>query len=389
MILVIEPNPDTRSSIVGRLPDPEPVAEVDSLEEAEETAERLAASISCLVLGPSLERPAALALAEKVGQRSAIGALLVTPTLESQVLRDALRAGVDDVLTLDAEAGEWEESIARARSRAASERQHLRGDEDPASARGRLVSVFSTKGGCGKSVVATNLAVLSRERTGQPVGLVDLDLQSGDMAIMLQLMPALSVYDAAQGVHHLDAEAMQGYLTPHSSGVSLLAAPMEPSLADQVTAASIQSILELLRSIFPLTIVDGPPLFTDQMLAALDVSDEIVLVGSMDVPSIKNLKMAIRTLQQLGHPRDRLRVVMNRADSKVGLRSTEVEKSLGVEIDVEIPSSRDVPLSINQGTPLALSRPKSPVVTAIAELVPELVGGNEESVERGRFRLRR
>ena len=389
MILVIEPNPDTRSSIVDRLPDPEPIAEVDSLEEAEETTERLAASISCLVLGPSLERTAALAFAEKVGQRGAIGALLVAPTLESQVLREALRAGVDDVLTLDAETGEWEESIARARSRAASERQHRRVDEELGPTRGRLVSVFSTKGGCGKSVVATNLAVLSRERTGQPVGLVDLDLQSGDMAIMLQLMPALSVYDAAQSVHHLDAEAMQGYLTPHSSGVSLLAAPMEPSLADQVTATSIQTILELLRSIFPLTIVDGPPLFTDQMLAALDVSDEIVLVGSMDVPSIKNLKMAIRTLQQLGHPRDRLRVVMNRADSKVGLRSTEVEKSLGVEIDVEIPSSRDVPLSINQGTPLAISRPKSPVVAAIAELVPELVSVDEDTGERGRFRRRR
>ncbi len=389
MILVIEPDPSTRAALVHRLPEPEPISEVDSLEEADETLQRLADSTSCLVLGPSLDRAGALTFAEKVGQRDAVGVLLVAQELESAVLREALRAGVDDVLTLDAAPGEWDESLARARGRAATERGHRRPEVAEDTERGRLVSVFSTKGGCGKSVVATNLALLAAERSKQNVGLIDLDLQSGDMAIMLQLMPALSIYDASQSVSHLDAEAMQGYLTPHASGVHLLAAPMEPSLGEQITATSIQTILELLRSLFPLTIIDGPPLFTDQMLGALDISDEIILVGSMDVPSIKSLKMAIQTLKQLGHSREKLRVVMNRADSKVGLRAAEVEKSLGVEIDVQIPSSRDVPLSINQGIPLAASRPKSPVVGAIGELVPDLIPQADEQGERGRFFRRR
>jgi len=202
---------------------------------------------------------------------------------------------------------------------------------------------------------------------------VDLDLQSGDLAIMLQLMPALSIYDASQLGGRLDAEALDGHLTPHRSGMSLLAAPLEPSLAEQVSADSVTRVLSLLRTTHPLTIIDGPALFTDQVLAAIDVSDMIVLVASMDVPSIKNLRLATNTLGQLGHPASQLKVVLNRADSKVGLRTSEVEKSLGTSIDVEIPSSRDVPLSINQGNPLAVSRPKSPVVTAIRKLLPDVL----------------
>jgi pilus assembly protein CpaE len=251
-----------------------------------------------------------------------------------------------------------------------------------------MVSVFSTKGGCGKSLVASNLAVLAAERLKQRTALVDLDLQSGDLAIMFQVMPALSIYDAALDADRLDQEALEGYFTGHRSGVSLLAAPLEPSLAEQVEPDGVKAILELLPSMFPLTIVDGPPLFTDQMLLALDVSDDIVLVGSMDVPSIKNLKLAISTITQLGHPREQLKIVLNRADSKVGLRTNEVEKSLGVEIDVQIPSSRDVPLSINQGTPLAMSRPRSPVVQAIAELLPAVLPGTASDDRGGRFRRR-
>jgi pilus assembly protein CpaE len=123
-------------------------------------------------------------------------------------------------------------------------------------------------------------------------------------------------------------------------------------------------------------VIAGPPVFTDQMLAALDVADEIVVVGAMDVPTIKNLKLAINTLVRLGQPREKLRIVVNRSDSKVGLNITEVERSLDAEIDVQIPSSRDVPLSINQGIPLAVLKPRSPVTTALRDLtrlvLPEL-----------------
>jgi pilus assembly protein CpaE len=120
-------------------------------------------------------------------------------------------------------------------------------------------------------------------------------------------------------------------------------------------------------------VVDAPCSFTDQILAALDESDICILVGSMDVPSIKNMKLSLSTLAALGFDRSRIKVVLSRADSKVGLHLGEVEKTLGTRIDVAIPSSRDVPLSVNQGVPLAIQGRKSPVVSAIAGLIDGLL----------------
>jgi len=171
----------------------------------------------------------------------------------------------------------------------------------------------------------------------------------------------------------LDPEALKGYLTPHRQGVYLLAAPLEPGLSETITADQVQRIMKMLKQSFSYVIVDSPPSFTDHVLGALDESDECALVTSMDVPSIKNLKLALQTLELLGFGRDRIRLILNRADAKVGLRVQEVEKTLGTSIDVAIPSMRDVPLSINRGTPLVTEDPKSPVVASIAKLA-ELIG---------------
>lgn len=387
MIVIADPSAELRARLAALVPQDE-IIEVTGLDEATGVLQQGSSRGRIAVLGPGLPLASVLAFAEKVErERDGVATLLVATQLEPSLLREALRSGVDDVLTVAATADEWAEAVARTRARITAE--HGLGDSDAQPGRsGRLVSVFSTKGGCGKSLVASNLAVLAVDRLKQGAALVDLDLQSGDLAIMFQVMPALSIYEAALDASRLDTEALEGYLTGHRSGVSLLAAPLEPSLAEQVEPDGVKVILELLPTMFPLTIVDGPPLFTDQMLLALDASDDIVLVGSMDVPSIKNLKLAISTITQLGHPREQLKIVLNRADSKVGLRINEVEKSIGVAIDVQIPSSRDVPLSINQGTPLAMSRPRSPVVQAIAELLPAIMPGAGGDERGSRFRRR-
>jgi pilus assembly protein CpaE len=387
VIVITDPSADVRDRLAALIHHEEEVVRADSLADAETALQHVRRNVRLVVLGPGLPTSEVLSFAEKVDhERGGVGTLLVAEALETGLLREALRAGVSDVLTVSATAEEWDEAIGRARDRIAIEHDL---DSDAEAQRGRVVSVFSTKGGSGKSLVASNLAVIAAERSKQRVALVDLDLQSGDLAIMFQLMPALSIYDAAQGAERLDEQALHGYFTAHRSGVDLLAAPMEPSLAEQVSASAIDAILDLLPTMYPLTVIDGPPMFTDQMLVALDRSDEIVLVGSMDVPSIKNLKLAISTMAQLGHPREKLRIVLNRADSKVGLRASEVEKSLGVEIDVSIPSSRDVPLSINQGEPLAASRPRSPVVQSLGQLASAIAPALADGDGRGhRFRRR-
>jgi pilus assembly protein CpaE len=384
VILIAEPDASARAAVTAAL-DPVPCRQVDQVAGLEDQLDDLG-PIDAVVVGPSVDRAEALRFAEKLDGRRPVAVLLVARELEPELLREAFRSGVHDVLTPDASPQEWAEAIARARSRVPAVTD---AGDHAAVTRGKIVSVFSTKGGSGKSLIASNLAVLAAGALEEgSVGLVDLDLQSGDLAIMLQLIPALSIYDASQSAGRLDIDALTGYLTQHPSGVSLLAAPTEPSLAEQIGTDAVAQILHLMRERFALTVVDGPPLFTEPMLVALDVSDQIVLVGSMDVPSIKNLKLALSTLHQLGHGRDKLRVVLNRADSKVGLRAAEVERSLGVDIDVQIPSSRDVPMSLNQGTPLAISRPKSPVIQAIGELLGALLPEDQQHSGRRRSRRR-
>jgi pilus assembly protein CpaE len=347
--------------------------------------------VDVVVVGSSVAFDDGVRVAERLTvDHPDIGVIVLTPTIGTQELRRALRAGVLDVLDDERTEGELRDAVERATTR----RAQLLHDEEPEHT-GRIVLVFSTKGGCGTSVIASNLAVALAERSSGGVGLVDLALSSGDLAIMLQLLPAWSVHDAALQGPRLDREALQGYLTRHEqSGVSLLAAPTDPAAAEQVTAESVQHLLTLMRTLFPVTIVDTPSYFSDQLLAAIDVADEIVVVSSLDVPSVKNLKIALQTLEILHVGRDRIRIVLNRSDSAVGLRATEVERSLGTRVDVQVPSSRDVPVSVNQGTPIWLSKRRSSVANAIDELAGDMaarlgIGAVHDEDNQRRRRLRR
>ena len=371
MYILCDPDDTWRSQLRRRLPGSEPVREFNDPADLRAAFDDLAGP-AIFLLGPSLEAQESVQLAAHLEHSdSASATVLFLRTLDPAIMREALRAGVVDVLTPDVSDDELGDALARAREEA-GERSPTAAPAADGEGLGQIITVFSTKGGCGKSLVASNLAILIAQRTQDNVALVDLNLQSGDLAIMLQMMPGLSIYDAAQSIDRIDADALKGYLTPHDSGVSLLAAPLEPSLAEAVPADAVARMLQMLRERFAYVVIDGPAFFTDQILAAIDVSDHIVLVGSLDVPSIKNLRMALNTLQQLGRPRDEILTVLNRADSNVGLRTPEVEKSLGTTIDVRLPSSRDVPMSINQGAPLAGERRKSDVVDAIAQLLPKL-----------------
>lgn len=392
MFILCDPDAGWRSELRPRLAAGVAVIELDDLPAARAALDD-ARTATTVLLGPNLDTDAALSLAERTQDSGrGVAAILVLKELDPSIMRQAMRAGVVDVITPDVSDNELTETLDRARLEAEE-----RAPSGPSGAGGgdaslgKLVTVFSTKGGCGKSLVASNLAILLAQHGDGDVALVDLDLQSGDLAIMLQVMPGLSIYDAAQNIDRMDADALTGYLTPHDSGISLLAAPLEPSLSEAVAADAVTTMLTMLREQFRYVVVDGPAFFTDQILAAIDQSDTIVLVGSLDVPSVKNLRMAINTLHQLGHHREQLLTVLNRADSNVGLRVPEVEKSLGTDIDVRLPSSRDVPLSINQGAPLAAERRRSDVVQAIAQLVPRIAeeATQETSGRGGLFGRRR
>jgi pilus assembly protein CpaE len=246
---------------------------------------------------------------------------------------------------------------------------------------GRVITVFSTKGGAGKSVVASNLAILLARKTDKPVVLVDADLQFGDVAVMLKLTPQHTIVDAVGSMHRLDPQLMQSLLVKHDpSGVYVLPAPLEPAFADQVSAGDLAKIVQMLQTFAGYVVIDTPAQFNDVVLNLLEVSDDILLIAGMDIPNIKNVKLGLQTLRLLNTPMSKIKLVLNRANSKVKLDVSEVERALAVKADCLVPSDIVVPQSVNKGVPAVLDAPKSGVAKSLAQLADLLI--SERAVAR-------
>jgi pilus assembly protein CpaE len=327
------------------------------------------------IVGPTLADAEAIGLAGRLQQGAPdVSVLLVRRHESGELLREALRVGVKDVLPSASDEATVRAAAARALEIARALRGRLTGgaptEAGEQRAPGKVVTVFSSKGGCGKTFLATNLAV-ALASGGTEVALVDLDLHFGDVAIMLQLFPSHTIHDAAQ-TSQLDPLSLKSFLTHHESGIWALVAPTEPTVADTIGAGAVATILKLLREAFAYVVIDTPAAFSEPVLAAFDESDLIVMLATLDVPSVKNLKLAMQTMELLHYPRNRIRTVINRADSKVGLRLPDVEKVLGSRVDVTIPSSRTVPLSVNKGHPILLEEPKAAVAQAVRRVAAQL-----------------
>ncbi|TMK83177.1 MAG: hypothetical protein E6G44_12270 [Actinobacteria bacterium] len=245
--------------------------------------------------------------------------------------------------------------------------------------RGRLITVASTKGGSGKSVVATNLAVVLAQRSDRPVVLVDGDLQFGDVAVMMRLTAPHTIVDAVSAMARLDAQFLQSLLVRHEpSGLLILPAPLEPSFAERVTGADMIRIVEILQSFCSFVIIDTSAQFNDVVLALIEQSDDIIMVAGMDIPNIKNTKLGLQTLRMLGVDETKLKLLLNRANSKVQLDVGEVERTLGLKADALIPSDIVVPQSVNKGTPVVLEAPRSEVTRAFERLADQFLSAGAD-----------
>jgi pilus assembly protein CpaE len=333
-----------------------------------------------VVIGPAVDPGEALRLAELMRVlRPALGVVLVRRRIDTAVLAEALRAGVREVVDARDLSG-LHAAVRRSQAVSAAITERLgatggvpaRPEDQPP---GRIVTVFSAKGGCGKTTLATNMAAALADRGRREVCLVDLDLAFGDVAISLQLFPAHTIADVVPLGEGVDAAAIGSLLTPHSPGLTTLVAPVEPGGSEAIPAGLVGHVLDLLRHQFDYVVVDTPPAFDDQVLTAFDLSDVVCLLATLDIPALKNLKLTLETMELLSYPRERWRIVMNRADSKVGLSVSEVEKTLRTTISVQIPSSRDVPAAINRGVPIVLDDPKHPVSVAIRTFAERDVAG--------------
>jgi len=307
--------------------------------------------------------------------------LIVASSGGSGLLEQALEADVADVLLLP----QLVENIVFAIRKAThSTRRHH--DTGSGSGRhGKIVTVFSPKGGTGKTVTATNLAAACAKFEGRKTLLLDLDLQFGDAAIMLGIEPEKTIYDLVVAPGELDTEKLAGYTTHHACGLEVLPAPLRPEDAELVTEAKLGRLLEVARQSFDVIVVDTSPFFHGPMLATLDRTDELLLLCSLDVPTLKNLRLALQTLDLLSFPKQRVRIVLNRSNSKVGMKPNEVEGALGMKVRFEVPSDRAVPLSVNRGNPVVLAEEGADVSKAIRLMAKELFPVAKEEGKKRRF----
>lgn len=394
MTAIIEPDAGQRGILQAMLHGSAAFPSMEALDEHI----RSSASEFAVVIGPSVagERAAELAQWARV-HRPDLGVILLRHEVDSTALALALRSGMREVVAAR-DLASITTAVQRARSvasaigqtmmdeaQAAAESARAQAAAEVAAAaaaaqaeadapRGKLLTVFSTKGGVGKSLVATNLGVALAD-AGHSVCLVDLDVNSGDVAIMLQLTPHRTINDLVGFNGVIDAEGISSILTQHSDNLAVVAAPVRLDTPDQASPDDVAKLLESLKRMVDFVVVDTSGVFDDNALCALDRSDSIILVGTLDIPSLKALKLATSTLELLNFPKSSWHFVLNRADGKVGLGIEEYEKTLGLKASCSLVSSREVLAAVNRGEALVRAYPNHPNTKALVAFSRSVTAG--------------
>jgi len=303
--------------------------------------------------------------------------ILFTTEQSSNLYRKAMKFNVFDILEFPFNYNDIKESIARAKialNEIMVEKNVPKSDDSKLKNKiSKNIMLFSSKGGTGKSFIAANLAIDIHNQTEKKVVLVDLNYQAGDLAIILDIVPRHTFYDIASIVNQLDSEMLSSFLTQHSSGIRILPAPVDPTQSESISPKATAKILDVLSKICDYMIIDAPSNFSENILAQLGKLDFLCIIASMDVPSIKNLKLSLEVVEQLKFPDEKILIVINRANTKVGITMDEIEDTLKRKIDLAIPSDRLVPLSINQGNPLIAAYPRSAVSKSINKLTQRII----------------
>ncbi|MDI7248240.1 MAG: response regulator [Bacillota bacterium] len=306
--------------------------------------------------------------------------IIISVQGESEYLREAMAAGARDYLIKPFSADDLVNTIRRAHEMDAKRR--LRFAPVPIAQRrtGRIVTVFSTKGGVGKTTIATNLATELASHARKSVVLMDLDLQFGDVAIMLDSIPIRTIADIAKE-DEIDSELVEACLLTHKSGVRVLASPLRPEQAEIVTAKHVEAILTLLAETHDFIVVDMPQGLNDITLTALDAADKILLVTTLELPAIKNARLCLEIMEALGYDQDKVKLVLNRSSRDIGLSIEEMEKILRRSVDVHIPSDgRVVVPSVNKGVPFVASAPSARISQTIRDLARVIGDGDADTV---------
>ncbi len=333
-------------------------------EQLREEIVRLKPTAAIITLGANSDQ--AIKLIQRLATESPKTALIsAAHNAAPDLLLQSLRAGAREFLQLPIRAEELKTVLDRVADFCA-------GQVEAPRKRGRMVAVFSSKGGCGTSFVATNLAAAVNARTV----LVDLNLQAGDLPLFLGVDPKYSFADMAEHRNRLDDALITSFVTPYSSNLSLLAAPKEADAADEIEPEHVFEVLQRLRESYEYVVLDPQHTFDSITLAALDQSDEIVLILTLDIPAIRSTQRALEIFDRLGYPRKKIRIVVNRWSKQIDLDLQQVEKFLGEPVIGFVPSDYQTAVtSINLGQPLVQSDPNSKIAQEIRRVAKTIATG--------------
>jgi pilus assembly protein CpaE len=339
-----------------------------------------------LLIGPLAQMGEALALASRLDvQAPGISVVLVAHAMP-ELWPVAMRAGIRDVLAPDLDEAGLRVAIDRAASAASGRRRILRPVEETARYTGRVITIASPKGGVGKTTVSANLAIGLTNAAPQSTVLVDLDVQFGDVASALGLVPEYSLPDVVHGPASEDTMVLKTFLTQHPSGLYAVCGAESPAAGDTVSGDDVSRLLALLAREFRYVVVDTAPGLSDQTLAALDRATDVVMLSSMDVPGVRGLRKELDVLRELCMIPAGRHVVLNFADPKGGLSVRDVETTIGAGVDVVLPRSKAVPASTNQGVPLLQSGRRDPMAKELRRLVSRFAA--TPLMKPGRYRAK-
>jgi pilus assembly protein CpaE len=325
---------------------------------------RLKPNAAIIALGAGSEQ--AIKFIQRMNSESPATALIsAADNASPDLILQSLRAGAREFLRLPISAEELGTVIDRVSAFSAAQ-------VEAPKKKGRMVAVFSSKGGCGTSFIATNLAASAAARTV----IVDLNLQAGDLPLFLGVDPKYSIADMVENRARLDESLIASFVTPYSSKLSLLAAPKQADSADEIEPEHVFEVLQRLRESYEYVVIDPQHTFDAITLAALDQSDEIVLVLTLDIPAIRSTQRALEIFDRLGYPRKKIRIIVNRWSKQIDLDLRQVEKFLGEDVIGFVPSDYQTAVgSINLGTPLVLSDASSKIAQEIRRISESIAVG--------------
>lgn len=355
------------------------VAEVNNGENAIKKTEQLLPDV--LIVDLNMSSMDGITVAEKVISRyPSIPSIIISDRKDLDYFKKAMQVGAKDYLVKPFLDDELTDAIRRVfhaeKKRSATLENSKKSNNKQKYKMPQVVTVFGTKGGAGKTTLSVNLAVQVVKETMKKVVLVDLDLQFGDVAVFLNLLPKKGIAELVQERNKVDIDLIESYLIPHMSGIKILPAPIRPEDSELITAENVLEILTVLRDHYDYVIIDTPPFFHETTLSALDISNQIILIMSMDLPAVKNMRLSLDLLDTMHH-KDKSKLVLNRASEDFGITPQDVENTLEFYISNLMPSDgKLVVRAANRGIPFVMNKTSSKISRAIEDITKMVIEDN-------------